>query len=97
MPPSKKPSLSAALHEASGKKTTPAPTPLILQKDSAEPAPSTERPPSRKGKKIISGYFDPAVARQLKQLALDQDSTVQALLSEALNDLFEKYQKKPIA
>ena len=50
-----------------------------------------------KGKKIIAGYFDPAVARQLKQLALDKDTTVQSLLIEALNDLFEKHRKQPIA
>jgi hypothetical protein len=37
------------------------------------------------------------VSKQLKQLALEQDTTVQALLAEALNGLFEKYDKKPIA
>lgn len=88
---SKKPSLSAALHEVSGKKTTPV-APATL-----ESSPPSELPPSRKGKKIIAGYFDPAVARQLKQLALDYDTTVQGLLSEALNDLFEKYHNRPIA
>ncbi|MBD2341967.1 hypothetical protein H6G64_34105 [Calothrix sp. FACHB-156] len=45
----------------------------------------------------IAGHFDPAVSKQLKQLALEQDTTVQALLAEALNDLFEKYGKKAIA
>lgn len=53
--------------------------------------------PSRQGKKAIAGHFDPAVSKQLKQLALSQDTTVQALLSEALNDLFSKYGQKPIA
>lgn len=89
----KKTSLSAALHEASGKK--PAPT-AVANAAPAQPQ-QAALPPSRKGKKIISAYFDPAVARQLKQLALDHDSTVQALLTEALNDLFEKYNQKPIA
>jgi len=46
---------------------------------------------------MISGHFDPAVSRQLKQLALDEETTVQALLAEALNALFEKYGKPPIA
>ncbi|WP_408605848.1 ribbon-helix-helix domain-containing protein [Mastigocladopsis repens] len=45
----------------------------------------------------MAGHFDPAVSRQLRQLALEQDTTVQGLLAEALNDLFEKYGKKPIA
>jgi len=89
----KKPSLSDALHEASGKK----PAPVITKNNEPEPVNRSELPPIRRGKKMISGYFDPAVARQLKQLALDNDSTVQALLGEALNELFIKYNKKPIA
>jgi hypothetical protein len=89
----KKPSLSAALHEASGRRQ---PTPVVGE----EPAlPTTEVavPSSRLGKKAISGHFDPAVSRQLKQLALDQDSNVQELLTEALNDLFTKHRMNPIA
>ena len=57
----------------------------------------TNTPPSRQGKKAITGFFDPIVSRQLKQLALDEDKTVQSLLSEALNDLFVKHNHKPIA
>jgi hypothetical protein len=45
----------------------------------------------------IAGHFDPAVGKQLRQIALDNDTTVQALLEEALNDLFLKYGKSPIA
>ncbi|MEH2373449.1 ribbon-helix-helix domain-containing protein [Nostoc sp.] len=75
---------------------------LEVPKKSTEQAqidsnPTSARPPSRQGKKAITGFFDPAVSRQLKQLALEQDSTVQALLAEALNKLFEEYGKKPIA
>jgi hypothetical protein len=53
--------------------------------------------PSRMGKKTIAAHFDPAVSRQLKQLGLDRDTSTQALLREALNDLFTKYGKPPIA
>jgi hypothetical protein len=49
------------------------------------------RPPSRVGKKAIAGFFDEAVSKQLRRLGLDQDKSVQDLLGEALNDLFEKY------
>jgi hypothetical protein len=55
------------------------------------------QPPSRKGKKMIGGHFDPLVARQIKVIAAENDSTIQELLTEAINDLFEKYGKKPIA
>jgi hypothetical protein len=53
--------------------------------------------PSRVGKKTVAAHFDPAVSRQLKQLGLDRDTSTQALLREAINDLFTKYGKPPIA
>ena len=45
--------------------------------------------PSRRGKKALIGYFDPGVSKQLKLLALEEDSTVQQLLGEALDLLFQ--------
>jgi hypothetical protein len=46
--------------------------------------------PSREGQRLIAGHFDPKVAKQLKLLAAEEDTTVQALLEEALNLLFVK-------
>ena len=46
-------------------------------------------------KKALIGYFDPSVSKQLKQLALDEDSTVQQLLGEALDLLFQARGKPP--
>ena len=48
-----------------------------------------EQAPSRRGKKALIGYFDPGVSKQLKLLALEEDSTVQQLLGEALDLLFQ--------
>ena len=64
-----------------------------------DPSPSERQrvPPSREGKKTVAGHFDPAVSRQLRQIALDENRTVQELLREALNDLFAKRSKPPIA
>lgn len=45
---------------------------------------------SRVGKKVISGYFEPAVAKALKKLALDFDTTLLGIMSLAFNDLLEK-------
>jgi hypothetical protein len=91
----KKTSLSAALHEASGKKTTipetPPPDTALVDTE------ASTLPPSRKGKKVIAGYFDPAVSKQLRQLALEHDTTVQALLAEALDLLFIEHGAMPIA
>jgi hypothetical protein len=53
--------------------------------------------PSRHGKKALIGYFEPGVSKQLKQLALDRDTTTQELLREALNDFFQKNSKPAIA
>lgn len=46
--------------------------------------------PSRDGRKQLAGYFKPEVIRALKQLAMNRDTTIQCLMAEAINDLFEK-------
>ena len=59
---------------------------------------SVANPPlSRAGKRQVAAYFSPAVKKQLKLLTVENDSTVQGLLAEALNDLFAKYGKPEIA
>ena len=45
------------------------------------------RPSTRKGKKGVLVFVTPAMAKQLRQLALDEDSTVQALGHQALENL----------
>jgi hypothetical protein len=62
-----------------------------LEKAANDGETTSPRPKSREGKKTIAGHFDPAVAWQLRKLALDQSTTVQKLLEEALSDLFGKY------
>lgn len=88
----KKPSLSAALREAS----RPAATADNEQESSNTPA-AAEKRIGRVGLKTIGGFFDPAVSKQLRMMAVEQDSTVQDLLAEALNELFVKHGKSPIA
>ena len=61
---------------------------------------TTESPharPSRKGVKHVGGYFTPLVSKQLRQIALDEDSSVQELLAEAIDMLFESRQRPTIA
>jgi hypothetical protein len=53
--------------------------------------------PGRRGKKLIAGHFDPAVSRQLRELAIAEESSIQELLREAINDLFGKKGKRRIA
>src|SRR3954470_14798608 len=52
---------------------------------------------SRIGKVSIGVWVDPAVRKQLAQLALDTDKDQGDLIAEALNLLFERYGKPTIA
>ena len=51
----------------------------------------------RSGKVNIAGYFEPAVRKQLAILAVEQETDQVKLMAEALNMLFEKYGRSPIA
>jgi|ThiBiot_300_plan_2_1041538.scaffolds.fasta_scaffold39582_2 hypothetical protein len=53
--------------------------------------------PSRRGKKGTTIYFDVDTHHKLKQLALDQETTVQALLIEGVNLMLRSYNRKPTA
>ncbi len=50
---------------------------------------------ARVGKKAISGYFSPELSRALHLLALEQNTSLQALMGEAFDDLMRKYGKHP--
>lgn len=65
--------------------------------EAPEAAPSSQRAPSRLGKRVVSAYIAPAAAKQLRLLAAETDRSTQALVEEALNDLFRKYNKSAIA
>lgn len=105
---SKKPSLAAALQTFDRAPATPAAVaqrparprvqvPRTRTSQKAEEPAYSAQAPSRAGKKALIGYFEPGVSKQLKQIGLDRDTTVQDLLGEALNDLFQKYKKPTIA
>ena len=59
-------------------------------------APSLHDRPSRKNTKHVGGYFSPEVSKQLRQIALDENSSVQVLLAEAIDMLFHSRQKPTI-
>lgn len=100
---SKKQSLAAALQSFDRMPSAPtaraeatATGPRRAPKKASSITPLTQAP-SRHGKKALIGYFEPGVSKQLKQLALDRDTTTQELLREALNDFFQKNSKPAIA
>lgn len=76
-------------------------TPAVLPSpppEPAAPAPHTSgKPKSRAGRQFIAAHVVPEAAKQFKLLAVQQDRTTQALLVEAINDLFAKYGLSRIA
>lgn len=86
-------SLQAVLERQAHTPPPPAPAPrhpARAAEIAAEPGPRKFYRPSREGKRLIAGHFDPKVAKQLKLLAVEEDTSVQALLEEALDLLFVK-------
>jgi hypothetical protein len=65
--------------------------PQPVNENGGEDAARRARPASRAGKRVLSVYLDPLAWKQLRQLALDTDSTTQALGEEAINLLFAKH------
>ena len=59
------------------------------------PAPTTTTR-ARIGKTMIAGYFTPQMARSVKMLAVERDTTVQALIGEGLDAVLHKYGKHPM-
>jgi len=53
-------------------------------------------PPSRVGRKAITGYFNPELSTALHILARKQGKSLQALMGEAFDDLLRKYGEHPI-
>ena len=87
--------LRDAILSGAGRRAGAASRPVSRAASSApqasEPSAAPSRQANRVGKVSIAGFFEPPVRRQLRRLALDSDTTAQALLGEALNDLFAKH------
>ena len=68
------------------------PSTKLADPNAASSVPATgQRPASRAGKRVLSVYLDPLAWKQLRQLALDGETTTQALGEEAVNLLFAKH------
>ena len=65
---------------------TPEPKPTRQE----QPAKAKFTRPSREGTRFVGGHFAPKVAKELKLLAVQEDTSTQALLEEAIDLLFVK-------
>ena len=68
-----------------------------LKKDVPVAPAALRETPSRRGAKHIGGYFDPEVSRQLRQIAVNEDTSIQNLLAESLDMLFHSRKMPTIA
>lgn len=93
MAPRKK-SLTSSMQAAAGNDVT---VQEIIPEPQSKPQISKNRAPVREGTRAIGGHFAPEVLKQLKMIAVENDTTNQKLLEEALNLLFSNYGKPPIA
>lgn len=96
--------MQAVLDRAAQAETPPPSSPskqTSVRKPRARPASSPEAKPferpSRQNTRLIGGHFPPEVSRQLRILAAEEDTTVQALLEEAINLLLAKKARGRIA
>ena len=86
--------LKQLLAKSNGAVTAPEPE---LETVGSGKSAKSQRCPARQGKKMVTGYFDVKAHRQLKQLSLETDKSIQVLLGDALNMLFTFHDKPPIA
>lgn len=56
----------------------------------AEPTP-TSYPKHRQGKKAVISYHSPALSKALRQIALNNDTTLQAITEEAYALVLQRY------
>jgi Antitoxin-like ribbon-helix-helix len=66
-----------------------------MEKPAARPVAEPKKP--KRGKHLISGMFEEPTYRQFTTLAAERGLQRQELLREALNDMFIKHGKPPIA
>ena len=93
---SKRPSLAETMRQAV---TAPGPAAPVLEP--VKPPEVSSREPgfyaaTRVGKKKVTATLAPSDHKRLRQLALERDATTEALLAEAISDLFAKYGKRGI-
>ena len=79
----------SALKEATVTKAAPVPL------SSASTSNGNGAAKAREGKKLVGGWFSPELNHALKQLALDEKTTVQALIGEGVDLLMRSRSKHP--
>jgi hypothetical protein len=96
----KRPSLAESMRAVAAEPPPPPPSRPTSAPSSPEAANERHQgfyAATRAGKKKVTATLSPEAHRQFKGLAVDQGGKIEGLLTEAINDLFRKYGKPPIA
>lgn len=104
---SPRPSLAERLAAVAGPQNAP-----LIMPEKIEPALKDQAPKTRArakvveivpaptkariGKSMVAGYFSPQMAKAVKLLAVERDTTVQALIGEGLDMVLHKHGKHPM-
>lgn len=99
---SKRPSLAETMRQAiaAPEPDLTAPPPRIVAQVIPAKSDSSDQgfyAATRVGRKKVTAVLAPVDHKRLRQLALERDATTEALLNEAISDLFTKYGKEAIA
>lgn len=92
----KRPNLADITAAAGSTRRAPQPAgapPSVLVEHEGQGRVGAPKPKTRRGTKQVAAHFPEDAAWQLRELSVEQRTTVQDLLGEALNDLFQKYGK----
>lgn len=72
------------------------PKPSPIPGEDVTDATTTIPPPSRVGRKAISGYFSPQMSLALHMCARRNGLNLQSLMAEAFDDVLRKYGESPV-
>ena len=87
--------LAQGLNQITKRRTAPVGAPVAVE--GAEGASRSKTAPSRGGRVLVGGFFTPEVQTALKVMAAEERTTLQALLTEAINTVFAKRGRPEIA
>lgn len=94
---SRKPSFANLRSTTPTSATTPSPARTIVTTPEPEQGRSPAgRPASREGRKQIAGFFSPEMSLAMHMLARRQGRSLQALMTEAFNDVLRKHGESPV-
>lgn len=93
----KRPSLADSMRAVATTEPQPVAVPAAGPTERPADRPKGFYAATRAGKKKATATLSNEAHRQLKALAVEQGGKIEGLLTEAINDLFRKHGKPPIA